>query len=361
MIPFGMEYWYIIMPILGILYAFIQMSKNNNQLLSGSKWPIVSLVLTVYVIFYIGNRPLWAYADTVMYVHAFNGFLSGSFEKVSINESEWAWQTIADFCKATTDAHGYLFTIATIYIGSMAAAAWLFMRRHYGMAIAFLFTSFSFFSYGTNGLRQGAGASIVILALAVLAMKNHRNIFLGVLGLLLIDIATSIHASLYLSLLVAAICLWKCDGRLAIKIWIGCVFVSLFIPTNSITILTNLIQDNRITSYQQSAVTLDTFSRTGWRWDFILYSGIAVLFGWYTIVKKGMTDYKYNVLFTFYTLTNAAWVLINPIAYSNRFAYISWSIYPLIMAYPLATFPIFKRQGLATGLILIAWITFTCI
>lgn len=359
MIPFGYEYWNVIVPILGILYAIFQMFKSNNQLLSGSKWPIVSLVLTVYVIFYIGNRPLWCYTDTVLYVHAFKGLVSGAFDSITLGRDEWVWQAIADFCKPIGDPSFYLFTIATLYIACMGAAAWLLMRRHYGLAIAFLFTSMSFFPYGTNGLRQGVATSIAMLGLAIMVLHNKRNIKIALVVLPIIYIAASIHNSIYLSLLVTIICLWKCNANVAIKIWLGCVIISLFLPSDSITLLSTFIEDDRISQYQQIPASTDMFSRSGWRWDFILYSGVPVLFGWYTIVKKDLTDYRYNMLFTFYTLTNAAWVLINPIAYSNRFAYISWSVYPLILAYPLATFPIFKRQGLATGLILIAWIAFT--
>ena len=46
-------------------------------------------------------------------------------------------------------------------------------------------------------------------------------------------------------------------------------------------------------------------------------------------------------------------------SFSNRFAYLSWFMYPLVLAYPLLTLPIWKEQGKKTGLILMAHMGFT--
>lgn len=362
MIPFSVEHWMLIMPILGILYALLQMTKSTRTLISGVPVPTISLIITVYVIIYIGTRPLWAYADTVMYVHSFNSFQRGFFDAVTNNTSEWFWQTIAELCVDTTDASGYLFVIATLYIGAMGLASWLIMRRHYGLAIAFLFTSFSFFAYGTNGLRQGVATSFALLGLAFITLRGNRNLIQSLVGLSIIYLGSSIHSSILLSLLAACICLFRRNVKLYTYIWIICAILSIFLPSSILSLVGGLIDDGRISHYQNIDVAQSgMFNHAGWRWDFILYSVFPILFGWYISVKRKFNDYKYDFLLCMYVLTNAAWVLINSIAFSNRFAYISWSMYPLVIAYPLATYPIFKHQGLVIGLILVGWIAFTLI
>ena len=42
-------------------------------------------------------------------------------------------------------------------------------------------------------------------------------------------------------------------------------------------------------------------------------------------------------------------------AFSNRFAYLSWFLYPLVIAYPLVNMPLREDQDRLTGLILLAY------
>jgi hypothetical protein len=46
-------------------------------------------------------------------------------------------------------------------------------------------------------------------------------------------------------------------------------------------------------------------------------------------------------------------------SFSNRFAYLSWFIYPLVIAYPLANLPVWKEQDQKIGVILLAYCGFT--
>ena len=46
-------------------------------------------------------------------------------------------------------------------------------------------------------------------------------------------------------------------------------------------------------------------------------------------------------------------------SYSNRFAYLSWFIYPIVIAYPLINLPVWEDQDRKTGLILLAYVSFT--
>jgi predicted GNAT superfamily acetyltransferase len=46
-------------------------------------------------------------------------------------------------------------------------------------------------------------------------------------------------------------------------------------------------------------------------------------------------------------------------SYSNRFAYLSWFLYALVLAYPCLKFPIWKDQGRKASFIFLAHLGFT--
>ena len=46
-------------------------------------------------------------------------------------------------------------------------------------------------------------------------------------------------------------------------------------------------------------------------------------------------------------------------AFSNRFAYLSWFMYPTVVAYPLIYLPLWEDQDRKTGWILLGYCAFT--
>lgn len=52
-----------------------------------------------------------------------------------------------------------------------------------------------------------------------------------------------------------------------------------------------------------------------------------------------------------YLLSNTFWILVIRANFSDRFAYLSWFIYSIVLLYPLVTHSIVKRQGLWIGTI----------
>ena len=104
---------------------------------------------------------------------------------------------------------------------------------------------------------------------------------------------------------------------------------------------------------------MSEFSKAGFRWDFLLYSTAPVVMAWYVCIKKDLQDNWYNAICTVYCLCNAFWVLVIRSAFSNRFAYLSWFLYPIVIAYPLVNMPIREDQDRFTGWVLIAYAGFS--
>ena len=80
---------------------------------------------------------------------------------------------------------------------------------------------------------------------------------------------------------------------------------------------------------------------------------------WYVCIKRQISDNWYNALCTVYCLCNAFWIIVIRSSFSNRFAYLSWFLYPIMIAYPLVNLPVWNDQDRKTGQILLAYCGFT--
>jgi hypothetical protein len=101
------------------------------------------------------------------------------------------------------------------------------------------------------------------------------------------------------------------------------------------------------------------FSSTGFRWDFLLYSSAPVAMIWYVTYYRRFSDPEYTAIANAYLLSNAFWIMVIRAAFSNRFAYLSWFIYPMVIAYPLLRMNIWKDQDRKTTIILFLYSAFT--
>jgi hypothetical protein len=102
-----------------------------------------------------------------------------------------------------------------------------------------------------------------------------------------------------------------------------------------------------------------TFSSTGFRWDFVLYSGFAVFAGYYYIIKRGFQDKFYTHIWGTYMIANAFWILVIRANFSNRFAYLSWFLMAIVIAYPLFRVKFWSNHYQIVGRIFFAYYLFT--
>src|SRR5690606_39264861 len=90
---------------------------------------------------------------------------------------------------------------------------------------------------------------------------------------------------------------------------------------------------------------LDHEVKTGFRWDFLLYSGLGTFAGWYFIVKRKYEDQFYQWLFHAFLFANAVWILVIRANFSNRFAYLSWFMLGIVIIYPMLKMKFFHDQN----------------
>ena len=328
-------------------------SPDNTHQTRGSSW-LMPLLLCLVLTFWIGFRPISgeAFGDTANYALEYTGM---SARQISMDWSgEWVWQWLMNGCKALGLSVNVFFTIvAAGYIFSAFWAVYRFMPNDPTLGVIFLLNSLMFFPFGVNGLRNGLACHLVLLGISFLLDDKW------VPGILISLIAFGIHRSTMLPIASVIVGLFVTRNiRYVIAFWIASIFISLVAGGAVTQIFAGLGFDDRMTQYVSSS-DMSGFSRGGFRWDFLLYSAFPVGMAWYVCIRKNIQDNWYNVLCTVYCLCNAFWIMVIRSSFSNRFAYLSWFLYPIIIAYPLINLPVREDQDRFTGLILLAYAAFS--
>ena len=311
------------------------------------------LLLCLGLTFWIGLRPVSAaFGDTVNYALE---YATMDAHHVSMNwGGEWIWQWLMNGCKAA--GFGVQVFFAIIAFGYVMSAFWavkLFMPKDPMLGVVFLLTSLMFFPFAVNGLRNGLACHLVLLGAAWLFKDKWVPAGLSLLT------AVGFHRSVLLPIaaLLIARFLYR-TVRYAIVIWITAIVVSFVAGDLFSALFAGLGFDDRMSQYV-SISNLSEFSKVGFRWDFLLYSLGPIAMAWYVCIRKGLKDNWYDAICTVYCVCNAFWVLVIRSAFSNRFAYLSWFLYPIVIAYPLVNMPIREDQDRFTGWILLAYAGFS--
>ena len=322
---------------------------------------ILPFFLTILLILYIGLRESsWYFWDMMLYKHLWNFIDASTYEIQFDLRSEWFFMTIVVLCKlAVNDVQFFFFIAALIYVGCHFWVCKRLLWENVWLAVLFVFFSFQFYAYATNGIRNGLAAAIMLLAISFFSKRNNIGY---ICGFILFILAFGCHRSIILPMiaLMASLFVIK-DIKYSVIIWLICILVSLFGGNSFMNYLSGIGFDERMASYAGSMEresTMAMFSHTGFRWDFLLYSAMPVWIAWY-VRYKGVFDQTFYLIANTYILTNSFWVLLIRVSFTNRFAYLSWFLYALVVAYAVIRVPVWKNQDRVAGQILLAHSFFT--
>lgn len=326
-------------------------ASPNNQLLLQQQRAVFAYIITISLILYIGLRPIsWIFQDMMGYARG--------FQRINqITDIDWGGEcglyALMLLCKRFGGSVELFFLlVAAIYIAFQVIAGKKLLFENPLLACLFLFSAFSFWGFGTNGLRNGVACSIVLLGIACYIQKNT------IPSIILFFIALETHRSTFLPIFMFFIAYYVIQRpKNAIYFWLLSIILSLIGGNTIASLFAELGFDDRMSSYM--VLQSDAYYKTGFRWDFLLYSSIPVFLTWYVTEKKGIYDYEFNILSSTYILSNAFWVMVIRAAFSNRFAYLSWFIYPLVIAYALIRLPIWTNQDRKVGWVLLMHSAFT--
>lgn len=318
-----------------------------------------AFLLTLLLAVWIGQRPISiAFGDTVNYARVYYSMQDGFRVPTGEMEGDWLWNECMYWCSQCMDVSSFFTIVAIGYFGFTLLACRRLMPNNPMAALLFNLGAFSFFSYGTNGLRNGLACSIV-LNVILLALGNKRE---KLIALALAFCAVSIHKSTSLPILMLVLSMYAVKSfKWAYTFWLLSIVVSLVAGGAMESLFMGLGFDDRLDSYISNA---DDYAargyKSGFRWDFLLYSMMPIVLGYYIVIKRSIQDKTYLLLLNTYTLSNAFWIMIIRASYSNRFAYLSWFMYPMVLAYPLFKLDVWgDKQGKRLSQIMLAHVGFT--
>lgn len=316
----------------------------------------MGVFLFIFITLYMGLRPISVryFGDMAIYNQTYLKYQKGNPVKVG---GDWLFDNFMWVSSQIMTNKTFFLVVAILYIVPL----YLFSKKHFKKYWAFCFIlfvgSFSFWPYGTNGLRNGIATSLFIWGLVY--YKDRKTLMYTFFGM-----AFFMHASLIIpiSAFIASYFLFK-KPKLIFYIWFLAIPLSLAGGSSWSSLFEGLgILDDRTEGYLVGTEdSLEQFSQTGFRWDFLLYSATGIYAGYYFIIKKKLKDTFYIHLFGIYAIANAFWVLVITAAFSNRFAYLSWFLLAPVIIYPLCKYNIVKNQNKVLGAIVFLYFLFTYI
>ncbi len=318
---------YILLWFYGLLFVVIFSSSANIKDIT-KKSDSLGFLVIILVILYITYRPIsFSFGDTVSYAR---NYQRAGYWGETINHPDLGFTYLTNILIPFKNVKFYFFVIACLYVIPVAIAFKRVFNNYWYFAFLIFIGSFSFWGYGINGLRNGLATSLILSAL-LLKNKWIKYILFG--------IGISMHKSGLLPVAFYFITQHYKNPKKYIYIWLLSIPLTVFTHSffeGLMTVFNLGEDDDRLSGYAHS-IDGDggLFSRTGFRWDFILYSSIPIIMGYYYIFKYKFFDKLYLTLFNIYIGCNTGWLYCMYVPYNNRFAYLSWFLYPVIISYPI--------------------------
>ena len=186
-------------------------SKNVN---ANAMW---GTIFTVLLILYMGLRPVaTVFGDTMNYAKGFYEMANNA--ELFLWNKEWLFYNLMQWFAKNSDIHAFFLLCAIIYVGSLWLAMVRIFKNYYYIPLLIVFSMFTFWQYGVNGIRNGLGASVFILAMTYV----NKPIVMASLGLL----ACGFHKSIYLMVAASGLAWFIKNSYYYLAGWIACVGVS---------------------------------------------------------------------------------------------------------------------------------------
>ena len=315
-------------------YATQMYNQRNLSDLNRTKTSkqIYALLVCLFMLLFIGLRPISGkyFLDMANYNTNYEVLFGERFwfdrEAENFFFDNWfAWMA-SEMIDIT-----YVFLIfAAIYFSLMFVACRKLFPKDTFLAFMVYLAAFSTFSYGTNGMKAGMAASTFLVALAyydklwisiplsLFTMGQHHSMALVI-------------ASYFLVLVVK-------NPKYYFGGWVVCVIMAA-LHISFFQFLFAGFADERGSEYLLGGL------HSGFRLDFIIYSAVPVAIGYLMIFEYGLLKSRtYNIILNLYLTTNSFWMLCMYANYSNRIAYLSWFLYPIVLLYPFVNIIWYEQQ-----------------
>jgi len=346
------SYYYFNILMIVVIISFIHtlvLDLEDQKAVRITK--IGGFLLLVFIIVYMGVRPISGryFGDMGRYARSFESFAKG---QNIMKGDDILFAYFTKFCAMIMTVEMFFVICAFLYVYPLYLVSVRFFKKYWFYSFLMLALSFTFWGAGVNGMRNGLAATLFLFAIS---RKNKYHIYAWFLVSLLI------HKSLIIPVAAYFLAANYKNTKMYIRIWILCIPLSLAVGSvfEQFFLSVGFGEEDRLQGYLTEIDEGIANSKTGFRWDFLLYSSIGVFSGWYFIVKKKFNDPIYIQMVNVYITVNAFWVLIIKANFSNRFAYLSWFMLSLIIIYPLLKVKFSNKQHRLIGQIFVLYYFFT--
>lgn len=347
-------YVYLMLVICILQSRSLAFCSDDEFQLSDNKSYTSSLVLIWTIALFIGFRPISRYFPDMLgyaanyeagwYVYDPSGIRREPVFGYIMN--------ICNFFHLPTTVWFAVITLSSMLLQFYACRKWF--GNHLYTSLLFLLTGFYFWGTMTVIIRSCLASSIVIFAMSLYLDKSKRsNLYLSILLMVLAFYTHRSSTLLIIGFFASKYLLKKLNW--AIYFWLLCLMLSLIVGDYFEVLFSSWGFDDRMTSFT-SNTDYSGFSHAGFRWDFLLYSAVPIVFGWY--VDRLGTDKIYSILLGTYILCNSFWLLVIRASFSDRFAGLSWILYPIVLAYPLLKMQLWGDSRHRTRIFLIGHVFF---
>lgn len=308
---------------IGTLILFSVLNKSqlpDNSVNKATNTSPLCLVLVVILTLVVGFRPAQVGADTSQYMQQFYYIAGESFVIIKNSENPLFDNFMAFVGSLDFDISAVFIPMALIYFGCMFLACKKLFSNNQEIAFLTCLVAFSTFSYGVNGMKAGAAGSLFLLALAYREKKW--------LSICLTLITVGLHHSMMVVAYAYIISYFYKNTKMYFYGWM----LASLIATAHIGVFQTIFAgyaDDKGKEYLSGQGYM-----TGFRLDFMIYSAMPVLVGYYMLFKKNIKNDVYELWLRMYLTTNSVWMLCMYAAYTNRIAYLSWFMYPIVLIMP---------------------------
>lgn len=322
---------YLIIVTITTLFIYSKYRRKNGDIISTQrKKRDGTFILVLFMTLFIGFRPKsYIFVDMINYIQNYHAFYEGCtfvFDRDAENllfDNYLAW--IGSMNLGTTF---FFATIATIYfVCTYIACRRMFPQDTLAVYLVFL-AAFSTFSYGTNGIKAGAAGAIFLLALSF--RKNLK------ICIPLILLSYGCHHSMIMPIVGLVLTLVYKNSKIYFVGWCLCLLIAMAHITFFQELFAGILSDSGDTGTNYlSAIDKEWGGGSGFRIDFVIYSAMPILVGYWAVYKKNLElSPIYTCLLNLYMTLNGTWMLCMYANFTNRIAYLSWFLYPIVLIYP---------------------------
>ena len=332
MIP-AKSYYTIYLIIFTILTLFIYSKyrrKNGNIISPQRKKQDGTFLLVLFMVVFIGLRPAsYVFVDMMNYITHYHALYEGIDFAFNRNAENFLFDNYVAWIGSNYLGTTFLFvSIAAIYfICTYIACRKMFPRDTLVAYLVFL-AAFSTFSYGTNGIKAGAAGAIFLMAMS---FRDNLKICIP-----LVLVSWGFHHSMIMTVVAFALTLVYKNSKVYFAAWCLCLLIAMAHITFFQELFAGILSDSGDSGANYlNDVNGDWGGKTGFRIDFVIYSAMPILVGYWAVYKKKLQLSKiYTCLLNLYMVLNGTWMLCMYANFTNRIAYLSWFLYPIVLIYP---------------------------